>query len=106
MNFKAENVVWVGEPSIPFNEKQQRWNQYTTWNYKTRDYEGILCMSIEEHEVYLAEKALFKIFSFSFEKRHCSDRKLIDLIITYGEKVAEKAANDVYDDFASREASY
>ena len=59
---------------------------------------------------YGTEKAILeelkKYTSVVYERKQPDRKKLLKLIETYGEKVTDKARDDVHDEYASRDPSY
>lgn len=103
---KAENLIWIGEPSRPYDKKYNRWPHYTHWPYKMR-FDGEDCdtpflMGEEEHNVYLAEvEILLKVDALKLTKR----RALLDTIEAYGDTRSEAGRREVAEDWAEANAA-
>ena len=100
---RAENLIWIGEPSEPYNKRLAMWPRWTIWPYRMK-YDGVECPSVfymdeGAHEVYLAEKAILDYISHSWS---VDDKVsiLLKLIEEYGDKREEKGRSDVRDDWA------
>ncbi len=101
---RAENIIWISEPSQPYDEKNKRWPKWTYWKFKTKEYDLLYIMNEEDHEVYLAEKELLEFFEKSLYNGFFHVRseipKLIKLIEKYGDLREEKGRSDVNEAWA------
>ena len=104
---RAENLIWISEPSEPYDEKYGMYHNYTTWQYKMK-FDGVDCdtpflMGVEEHEVYLAELEVIKAVKLLCQMPRVY-RSLLDTVEKYGDAREEKGRSDVYGDWAEADA--
>jgi len=106
---RAENLIWIGEPTNKYDEKYKRWPQYTLWPFKA-EFNGKKCdtifyMNETEHEVYLAKKKLLDgLTHWGIYEGGPARPELIKLIEEYGDKREEKGREDVHEGWAELKA--
>ena len=102
---RAENLIRMGKPSVPYDKKSKRWPKWTTWPFEMM-YNGKVCattfiMGEGEHRVYLAERAVLEQVR-SLQVSEGVYRNLLNLIEKYVDTREQKGRDDVNEDFALR----
>ena len=96
-------IVWVGEPSMPYDKKLKMWPQYTTWPYKIRGDDSTFIMNEDAHEVLLAEEKIKKAF-LDLHMGHAAIEPLVKAIEAYGDAREQKGRHEVEENYAEQAA--
>ena len=96
----AEKITWIGEPSEPDTGQQ-----HILWPYTVRGNNIQFVMGRDEHNIYLAEKAILSqlgtILSLIVDgTREKIKNELLRSIRNYGEAIANERESQIRESYA------